>query len=193
MTQKVFDMKRLLFSVLAAFVSFSTQAALTSWGAASSSSLSGSYVGGTAYLIEVSASGPSMEAMIVAIKQNGLGQSSSYVTLKAQGGIEENSGERLVEGTDFVNSGVDTSATYYVLFVDSTGQNFLFSNGMLTSDNGFDYNLNPPIETANPFFEEREGEWGSNGGTIGSSVPEPTALALLALGVAGWALKRRVA
>ena len=87
------------------------------------------------------------------------------------------------------------SQSVYIVLVD--GQNEYF---MVSSVKGTDIVsvTNPggaeSIEWTFDELTEGSGGWGIlGGGTLDPEVPEPTALALLALGVAGVALRRRVA
>lgn len=153
-------MKSIMVFALSLLFSFSAQAALTTWGALSDSSLTGAYTDGTAYFIEISAGGPTLSDMISSIKSNGLGQTSASVTLKAQGTIGDFDGLYGVEGDSFIDDTIGDTSTYYVLFVTQDKSEFLFSNGLTKDDSDFNYLSAPSGTQADPFFEERSGEWG---------------------------------
>lgn len=195
-------MKKTLLVLIATLVCSITQAAITQWstGLVASNYDGMSYANGTAYFFSVANGGPQLADMIASITQNGLTGESDFVTLLGDAVLTE----RTAGATTYWQVAnvelsptpeIDSTATYYTLFVSNDGKSFVFSEGLTSSDTAFGTVNDPTGQQATPNFIEgfrgNASSWSNNGGLVGP-VPEPTALALLALGVAGVALRRRV-
>lgn len=81
-----------------------------------------------------------------------------------------------------------STGDYYIVLFDNNGNYLASANAITIADNGVGVGPNPPTDTS--WSMDSADSWSSAGWQ--EVVPEPTSLALLALGVAGVGLRRRV-
>ncbi len=186
--------KAIIFSLVTTLTS-TVFAGIASWTAASDvagSVLNNTFANGTAYFLEIKAGGPTIESMITTIKTSGLGTTNSNVINHSNSLIYVDSGAAYTDMMSFTPTLTEDASSYYcVLFVDANNQNFIFSNSQ-TSTDWIAVGANSQYDLT--FLEDTTSPWVANavGGGDTPGVPEPTAFALLALGVAGMALRRKV-
>ena len=180
-------MKKFILSLIALAFSSVAFSATVQWGA---SGFSDSFNGGTAYLISATSTTSTISDIASYIQTNGLSYSGSN-TYSQWGSTTVTSDE---DGAYFENAPVSSTpsaGTYdkvFILVLDGDSGKFALIDyfSVTVPDNDTLVNIKKFGETWT------EGTVGG-GSTPDPGVPEPTVLALLALGVAGVALKRKIA
>ena len=188
-------MRAFLFALCIGGFSYMAQAAAIAWGSANPlASISSSPSGGdltnyVAYLCTGDAN--SAQNTLVAIQ----GGTWTAPTLGANDSVLS----KTLSDRGFINAGTpsalnDTlfsagqSYEFYLVIFDASGDYVMVSS--VISGTPYDPDSTDPMSSVK---WDAAGLQGTSNGWVATAIPEPTALALLALGVAGLALRRRCA
>lgn len=178
-----------LFSIVVSSLAFSAQLQWSAWGTDENI---GTLAGGTAYLLQASETVSTDSIVEVLTNRMGVeGLVLAGFTQWNSSEISQSGGYTYVPNVD-AETTASTGEHWWIVMVSEDGNTFAVSNAeynnALTPDGNISYLAN--TELAGDFWVT--GTVGGDDTPIDPDVPEPTALALLALGVAGVALRRRV-
>lgn len=156
------------------------------WTAAN---LDSSFSSGTGYLLEVPTEGaPTIQAIKDYIQQNGItAPEDTNITLVDSGSVVDDYGAWSIVNEIGNTTGNIAGNSYFVLIFNSDYTSFVISEMVLGNPGP----LGEQVEIFGDYYSSAPADYWGNPIVIGI-IPEPTALALLALGVAGVALRRRL-
>lgn len=148
------------------------------------------YAGGTCYVLHVSAGSATISGIANYIATSGLTYTGTDVTINkiGQADMQESGGFYYASGIGIFDD-AGTYSNIFLLTLSADQSKFVLSDfASITVNNVTPQTL--PSGTWDDWNEQELMGWAEESGAVGT-VPEPTVLALLALGVAGLALRRR--
>lgn len=186
--------QKIIAAIFGLFIANVAFAAQFNWNAGYFTS---DFSNGTSYVLHVESGTTSAAAIATYILNNGLGYTGTDVVINQIGSaaVIDDGGYYYASGSgEFATAG--TYNDIFLLTLSADQSKFVISDfTSITVNNDTPVTLSDDNWTA---WEDDPLAWAAESGSVGGTtepdtpkVPEPTALALLALGVAGVALRRR--
>lgn len=187
-------MKKFITIISLAFLAMVVNASTVTWGtpAAFTNETSWDVAKGKIWLVALGGTSSASDLKVLTDGSLSLGEGASIVATSSATAMTEG------QYADYAGFTSANLGTYALVFMDTTAKTYGVSNALTITDAMFNGGTSDDeTATANIDFYNRtdsEGNYLLVDQPLASvSVPEPTVLALLALGVAGLALKRKIA